>query len=89
MWRSRFPSLWIRLSVIVIGLGLTETFGRWSDGDYETEKLARLGQFANAAEESFGYQMDAVATGKHLILDFDRIRYELDLLGFDCTEVHR
>jgi hypothetical protein len=70
-------------------MGLTETFGSRSDGEDEEEELARLREFANAAGESFGYQMEALVTGLYPTLGFDRVRYELDLLGFDCTEIHR
>jgi hypothetical protein len=89
MFHARFLSVWLRLALITVALGLAEVFGGKSDDGYEEEELRRLRELAEGAAESFGWQMPASATGGFPVLDFDRVRSELDLLGFDCTEIHR
>jgi hypothetical protein len=76
--------------VIVALMGLSETFGRRTREDLEQEQLADLRQSAEAAGESLTYSMPAVTPENGLFLfDFDRVKQEMELLGFDCVEIHR
>ncbi len=83
-----YPMLW--LGVIVALLGLSETFGRRTRENREQEQLAHLQQSAEKAGESLTYSMPAVTPDNGLFLfDFDRVRQEMELLGFVCVETHR
>jgi hypothetical protein len=90
MGRLRYPHLMLWLCVIAVILGLSETFGRQTREEREQEQLASLQESAETAGESLTYSMPVVVPENELFLfDFDRVKRELDLLGYDCVEVNR
>jgi hypothetical protein len=79
----------LRLSMIVIALGFQEVLGA-TPREWEEQALAHLRESAEAAGDSFAFATPAVVSEKGPpLLGLERIRQELDLLGFDCTEVHQ
>lgn len=83
-----YPSFMIQLSVISVVLGLADVFGRKTREEREQEQLDHLRDSTETAGKSLTYSMPAVVPENGLYLfDFDRVKQELDLLGYDCVEV--
>jgi hypothetical protein len=90
MGRLRYPHLLMWLCVIPVTLSLSETFSSRTREDREQEQLASLRESAEAAGESLTYSMPAFVPKNELFLfDFDRVKRELDSLGYDCVELNQ
>jgi hypothetical protein len=86
MGRFSYPRLSLGLCVVAVILGMSETVGSRTREDRAQEQLASLRESAEAAGESLTYSMPAVVPKNELFLfDFDRVKRELDSLGYDCV----
>ena len=83
--------LLICLGVIAGSCSLGERFGRRSDEDYlsdDRSHLRRTAQEVGVGESVTIVRPTNLTEGGIPLLDFDQVRGEMELLGFDCTEVH-